>query len=58
MRGVEELAARTRLSDKGTLCQSSLSKAEPRWLQDSRPDEARYWNLLTDLVPEHLDYGD
>ncbi|MCU1276243.1 MAG: hypothetical protein JWO48_3674, partial [Bryobacterales bacterium] len=22
-----------------------------------RPDDAKYWNLLTDMTPEYLSYG-
>jgi hypothetical protein len=39
------------------LCQATLSDAERTWLRNSRPDDARYWNLLTDLDSEHLSYG-
>jgi transcriptional regulator with XRE-family HTH domain len=31
--------------------------AERQWLMDSRPEAARYWNLLSDLRPEHLQYA-
>ena len=55
---VEELAGSVRLPDEDTLCHASMSGAERRWLQTRRPEEARYWNLLTDLIPEHMDYGE
>jgi hypothetical protein len=58
LRNVEELIAPFRLADEGTLCHDLMSNAERRWLRNSRPDYARYWNLLTDLVPEHLYYGE
>ena len=31
--------------------------AEKQWLMQYRPEEARHWNLLSDLRPEHLQYG-
>ena len=46
-----------RLAAEDTLCQSALSQAEREWLREARPAEARYWNLLTDWRPEHLQYA-
>jgi hypothetical protein len=40
-----------------TLCHESMTEAERRWLRERRPEEARHWNLLTGLVPEHLSYA-
>lgn len=45
---------RSRLACEGTLCCDSLSTAERRWLRGRRSAEARHWNLLTDLSPEHI----
>jgi transcriptional regulator with XRE-family HTH domain len=47
----------SRLDVEGTLCQDSLSEAERRWLRQNRPEQARYWHLLTNLLPEHIQYG-
>lgn len=47
----------SRLAAEDTLCQSALSPAEREWLREARPAEARYWNLLTDWRPEHLQYA-
>ena len=57
LRQIEEILDRSRLVHEDTLCQSSLSKAERRWLRRSRPEDARHWNLLTDLDSEHLPYA-
>lgn len=46
-----------RLVREDTLCHRSLSEAERRWLRENRPVEARQWNLLTDLSPQHLSYA-
>jgi hypothetical protein len=51
-----ELSA-SRLAAEDTLCQSALSQSEREWLRETRPAEARYWNLLTDWRPEHLQYA-
>jgi transcriptional regulator with XRE-family HTH domain len=32
------------------------TNAEKLWLRENRPVEARHWNLLTDLLPQHLNY--
>ncbi len=47
----------SRLAREDTLSQASLSQAEREWLRNNRPDEARYWNLLTNWRPEHLQYA-
>jgi hypothetical protein len=47
----------SRLVQEGTLCHDSLTDAEKSWLRNARPDDAKYWNLLTDMTPEYLSYG-
>lgn len=54
---VEEILDRARLVREDTLCQQSLSGAERRWLRQTRPPEARHWNLLTDLRAQLLPYA-
>ncbi len=54
---VEEALRRARLVREDTLCQQTLSDAERQWLRRTRPADARYWNLLTDLDSEHLPYA-
>jgi hypothetical protein len=48
------LLERSRLMREDTLCHDSMTSAERKWLQNNRPPEAKYWNLLTDLDVEHL----
>jgi hypothetical protein len=43
-----------RLLREETLCHDSLTQVERTWLRSNRSKEAEYWNLLTDLSPEHL----
>lgn len=54
---LEAVLERARLAREDTLCRDSLSEVEKRWLRETRPGEARHWNLLTDLRPEHLSYA-
>jgi transcriptional regulator with XRE-family HTH domain len=53
----EELLERSRLARQDTLCHDSLTVSERRWLLENRPNDARHWELLTDLSPEHLNYA-
>lgn len=57
LRGKEMMLERSRLLLEETLCNDSLTKAEREWLKAARSQEAKYWNVLTDLTPEHLSYG-
>jgi len=50
----EAMLERARLLREETLCHDSLTQAERTWLRSNRSKEAEYWNLLTDLSPEHL----
>jgi transcriptional regulator with XRE-family HTH domain len=54
---VEQQLERARLVREDTLGRESMTVAEQRWLHDKRSPEAQHWNLLTDLVPEHLPYA-
>jgi len=53
----EKSLERSRLVLEDTLCHDSLTKAERRWLDRVRSEEAKYWRLLTDLKPDHLSYA-
>jgi len=55
--GFEQQLERARLAKDDTLGRESMTAAERRWLHDKRSPEAQHWNLLTDLVPEHLPYA-
>jgi transcriptional regulator with XRE-family HTH domain len=56
LRQTEETLSFSRLYREDTLCRVSMTEAERRWLKANRSAEARFWRLLTDLSPEHLDY--
>jgi transcriptional regulator with XRE-family HTH domain len=55
--GLGQQLNRARLAEEDTLGRESMTAAERRWLRDARSPEAKHWNLLTDLVPEHLPYA-
>lgn len=57
LRQLEKELSESRLLTEGTLCQDSLSTREKDWLRETRPEEAKYWNLLTKWRPEHLSYA-
>jgi transcriptional regulator with XRE-family HTH domain len=48
---------RSRLAMEDTLCHDSLTEAERKWLRLNRPDEAKHWNLLTDMRAENLPHA-
>ncbi len=56
LRKQERVLERSRLFLEDTLCNDSLTRAERRWLETNRPDEAKHWRALTDLSAEHLSY--
>jgi hypothetical protein len=46
---LERTLERSRLAREDTLCRASMPEAERHWLTEHRPEEARRWNLLTEL---------
>jgi len=53
----ESELSRSRLLREDTLCQNSISETEKKWLKVHRSREARFWRILSDIKPKHLDYG-
>jgi transcriptional regulator with XRE-family HTH domain len=51
---VEASLEHARLVREDTFCRDSLTNAERRWFRDRRPDDAKHWNLLTNVDAEHL----
>ena len=54
---LEAALERSRLARFGTLCQTSMSEEEGRYLYEHRSEQARRWNLLTDLGAKTLPYA-
>jgi hypothetical protein len=48
LREQENALSRSRLFFEDTLCDDGLTQVEKRWLEANRPDEAKYWRVLTD----------
>jgi hypothetical protein len=53
---LESTLERSRLAREDEFPGSAQTDPERRWLEQNRSDEARHWNLLTDLRPDHLGY--
>jgi len=47
---------RSLLAREETLCNETMTNAEREWLAAERPENARRWNLLTDLSPQILNF--
>lgn len=54
LRAVEMSLQSSRLARTDTFCHENMTQSERKWLQKRRTPEARQWNLLSDLAPEHL----
>jgi transcriptional regulator with XRE-family HTH domain len=46
----------SRLAAEGAFYRPPRTESEREWLKQNRSEDARHWNLLTDLRPEHLRY--
>ncbi len=53
---LEQVLEQSRLAKEDTLCKAAMTPAEAQWLRENRPEEAAYWNLLTDWRAESLRY--
>lgn len=54
---VESRLQNSVLLRKQTFCSEHMSQAERRWLETRSTPEARRWNVLSDLSPEHLSHA-
>jgi hypothetical protein len=54
LRAVETRLRRSTLVQEEALCHDQMTQVERKWLEKSRPSEARQWHVLSDLAPEHL----
>lgn len=57
LHNAEEELKSSRLAREDAFGQTALTLGERRWLRENRPQAAVYWNLLTDMSPEHLTYA-
>lgn len=54
---LESTLQRSLLAQEDTFCHERMSQAERRWLRKNRPPQARRWNVLSNLAPEHLSHA-
>jgi hypothetical protein len=54
---LESLLDRSRLAREDYFYRPPRNDRERQWLAQNRPEAAQHWNLLSDLRPEHLQYG-
>lgn len=55
LQNVEQELTHSKLQKEDSFCRE-LNEPERRWLRDHRSDQARDWNLLSDLRPDMLRY--
>jgi len=58
LREFESQVERSRLVREDTFCNETMTVAERNWLRTHSSPEARHWNLLSDMRPEHLIHVD
>jgi hypothetical protein len=54
---LDNLLADSRLAKEDSFYRSPRTEGEQEWLRKHRTEDAAYWNLLTDMRPEHLPYA-
>lgn len=54
-RRLDELE-KSRLVKEDTLCRQKMTEAEKRWILQNRSEEAKHWNILSDLSADRLRY--
>lgn len=55
LEGAEQVLIESKLAKEDTFCHE-LNEPERRWLRENQSEEARQWNLLSDLRPDQLRY--
>lgn len=57
LRGLEATLDESRLAKEDAFYRPPKTPKEREWLLENRPEEAKHWNLMADLRPEHLQYA-
>jgi len=57
LRDLEAKLDESRLAKEDAFYRPPRTESEREWFLQNRSEEARRWNLLTDLQPAHLQYG-
>lgn len=55
---LEALLDRSRLAREDSFPRPPRNRQEQEWLRHNQSEEARHWNMLSDLQPEHLPYAE
>jgi len=54
---LENLLDDSRLAKEDVFYRPRRTESEREWLRSNRTEDAVHWNLLTDIKPEHLQFG-
>ena len=57
LRSLEATLEESRLAKEDAFYRPPKTPREREWFLENRPEEARHWNLMADLRPEHLQYA-
>lgn len=57
LRSLEATLEESRLAKEDAFYRPPKTPSEREWLRANRPQQAKHWNLLTDLRPEHLQFA-
>ena len=57
LRALESALEESRLAKQDVFYRPPRTPGEREWLEQNRPEEARHWNLLSDMTPAHLQYA-
>ena len=57
LQNLEEMVEPSRLAREDTFGRMETSEHMRAWVRENRSEEAKHWNLLTDLKMEHLPYA-
>ena len=57
LRNLEATLDESRLAKEDAFYRPPKTPSEREWLLENRPEEAKHWNLMADLRPEHLQYA-
>ena len=55
---LEAMLDSSRLAREDFFFRPPRNDAEREWLMENRTEEAKHWNLLSDVRPEHLQYAE
>ncbi|NOT46533.1 MAG: hypothetical protein HOP17_02120 [Acidobacteria bacterium] len=57
LRSREAALERSMLAREDTLCNENMTRAERRWLDSNRSEDAKHWRVLTSMTPQSIRYA-